>query len=135
MVEPVERGDCRILALETVMKHVLLTGFEPFGEHKVNPSQQIAERLNGETIAGARITSLVLPVAFGKDTAQVLPAIEELEPALVLSLGLAAGRSTIDVEMFAINHRNAGQTGILVPIIGTAQPPISRGSTTHGSPT
>jgi pyroglutamyl-peptidase len=102
------------------MQHILLTGFEPFGEYNINPSQQIAERLNGEIISGAKVSSLVLPVVFGEDSRRVLPAIEKMKPALVLSLGLAAGRSTIDVEMFAINHRRADDTDHLIAILPDA---------------
>lgn len=98
------------------MKRVLLTGFEPFDGYEINPSQEIAERLNGEIIAGAKVTSLVLRVAFGEDTALVLPAIEEIKPALVLSLGLAAGIAELHVEMFAINQRRT-ENDDLIPIV------------------
>jgi pyroglutamyl-peptidase len=99
------------------MKRVLLTGFVPFDGHKTNPSQQIVERLSGETIAGAKVSSLVLPVIFGEDVRHALPAIEEMKPALVLSLGLAAGIACLNVEMFAINHRKTDNPGELAPII------------------
>ncbi len=88
-------------------KHVLLTGFLPFGDSQMNPSQQIVEALDGETIGGACVTSLVLPVVFGQDTERVQAALAELNPDLVLSLGLAAGTSCLDVERFAVNLRVA----------------------------
>ena len=72
------------------MHGVLLTGFVPFGDFSLNPSQQIAEALHGERIEGHRVESLVLPVEFGLDVESVLPAIEQIQPHLVLSLGLAA---------------------------------------------
>ncbi len=86
---------------------VLLTGFLPFGDSQVNPSQQIACALDGETIGGAQVTSLVLPVIFGQDTDRVQAALRELNPALVLSLGLASGTPCLDVERFAVNLRVA----------------------------
>jgi pyroglutamyl-peptidase len=86
---------------------VLLTGFLPFGDAQSNPSQQIAEVLDGQTIGGARVTSLVLPVVFRQDTERVPAAIAELCPALVLSLGLAAGAPCLEVERFAVNLRIA----------------------------
>lgn len=89
------------------MRQVLLTGFEPFGDSKANPSQQIACALGGETIGGAQITSLVLPVVFGQDMVRMQNAIRELQPALVLSLGLASGTSCVDIERFAVNLRVA----------------------------
>ncbi len=85
--------------------NVLLTGFEPWQEFKTNSSQQVAEHLHGQAIGGAQIVGLTLPVEFGEDTARVFAAITELQPALVLSLGLAAGTPCLDVERFAVNRR------------------------------
>ncbi len=99
------------------MSTILLTGFEPFGEFKTNPSQQIAERLDGEVIAGARVVGLTLPVVFGADTAGAFAAIAEHRPALVLSLGLNAGASCLEVERFGVNLKaEAGAAGQM-PII------------------
>jgi pyroglutamyl-peptidase len=84
---------------------VLLTGFVPFGDFSLNPSQQIAEALHGERIEGHRVESLVLPVEFGLDVESVLPAIEQIQPHLVLSLGLAARAPCLWVERIALNLR------------------------------
>jgi pyroglutamyl-peptidase len=97
-------------------KTVLLTGFEPFHEHTTNPSQLIAERLDGEIISGAKVFGLTLPVIFGEDTKRVFPAIEELKPAAIIALGLRGGSDSVDVEMFAINHRSEGND-TLSPIV------------------
>ena len=99
------------------MTNVLLTGFEPFAQHAVNPSQLIVERLDGATIGGAHITGLVLPVVFGEDTKRVFAAIEELKPAVVLSLGLSAARDCMDVELFGINQRQVDGSSALDPIL------------------
>ena len=85
------------------MPITLLTGFLPFGESKSNPSQMIAERLQGETIAGTQVVGLTLPVALGADFERVAQAIETHQPVLVLSLGLASGATCLDVERFAVN--------------------------------
>ncbi len=93
------------------MPTILLTGFEPFGGFPSNPSQQIAERLDGETVGGARVVGLTLPVEFGKDTEPMFAAIAEHRPSLVLSLGLNAGAACLDVERFAVNLKRTGQAG------------------------
>ncbi len=85
------------------MPTILLTGFAPFGESKSNPSQSVAERLDGEVIAGAQVVSLTLPVVMGADFERVAAAIVEHKPVLVLSLGLASGTACLDVERFAVN--------------------------------
>ena len=98
------------------MTIVLLTGFAPFGASKTNPSQQIAERLHGETIGGAKIVGLTLPVAMGEDADHLTAAIADHKPALVLSLGLAAGTTCLDVERFAVNLRFAGEVDPSKPV-------------------
>ena len=99
------------------MPTILLTGFEPFGGFKTNPSQQIVARLDGETIAGARVVGLTLPVAFGRDTERAFAAIADHHPALVLSLGLNAGATCLDVERFAVNLKAEAGTEGQGPII------------------
>lgn len=47
------------------MKNILITGFEPFGGEKINPSYE-ALKLLPETIDNAKIHILRLPVIFGK---------------------------------------------------------------------
>ncbi|MBP6748782.1 MAG: pyroglutamyl-peptidase I, partial [Xanthomonadaceae bacterium] len=43
---------------------VLLTGFDPFGGETVNPSWEALRLLQGDTIAGHRIETAMLPTAF-----------------------------------------------------------------------
>ena len=85
------------------MPTILVSGFTPFGDNQANPSQQIAERLHGEVIAGARVIGLTLPVAMGDDFERLSTAIADHKPALVLSLGLASGATCLEVERFAVN--------------------------------
>lgn len=89
------------------MSAVIVTGFEPFGNFRENPSAQIAEQLHGRTIADAAVSSLVLPVTFGQDTARLFPVIEKLQPQFVLSLGLAARATCLQVERIALNLQNS----------------------------
>ncbi len=93
------------------MSTILLTGFEPFGGFPTNPSQQIVERLDGETVGGARVVGLTLPVKFGNDTEPTFAAIAEHRPSLVLSLGLNAGAACLDVERFAVNLKQTEEAG------------------------
>ena len=98
------------------MTTVLLTGFAPFGDSKTNPSQQIVERLHGETVGGARIVGLTLPVRMGEDADTLKAAIAEHSPSLVLSLGLASGATCLEVERFAVNLRFAGDVDPSKPV-------------------
>eukprot|EP00051_Salpingoeca_urceolata_P017969 m.249732 g.249732 ORF g.249732 m.249732 type:complete len:65 (-) comp19089_c0_seq12:1009-1203(-) len=49
---------------------VLVTGFEPFGEHAVNPSWEIAKTLSGLRIGDAFVVARELPVHYSKSTCQ-----------------------------------------------------------------
>jgi pyroglutamyl-peptidase len=43
-------------------RSILVTGFEPFGGHSVNPSMLIAQALAHQDIAGLTVLAAVLPV-------------------------------------------------------------------------
>ncbi|ANF22367.1 pyroglutamyl-peptidase I [Thermococcus piezophilus] len=81
---------------------VLITGFEPFGGEKINPSWEAVRRLPDE-IAGAELIKRQLPVTF-RGVRELLPRlIVETKPDLVILTGQAGGRPNITVERVAIN--------------------------------
>jgi pyroglutamyl-peptidase len=82
------------------MTSVLVTGFESFGEHEVNPSQLIAEAFGG----------VVLPVSYERVADGLQRVIEERAPDRVVSFGLAVDRTAIGVERFAHNLDEAATT-------------------------
>ena len=86
---------------------ILLTGFEPFDKDSVNPSWEVARALNGELIAGGLVHALQLPCVFGAAMAALDEALAQLQPTLIISLGLAGGRSEITPERVAINIDDA----------------------------
>jgi pyroglutamyl-peptidase len=89
------------------MPGVLLTGFEPFGGETVNPSWRVAQALDGERVAGARVQSLCLPCVFGDSLRVLQQALAQQRPRVVLALGQAAGRAELSVERIAINVDDA----------------------------
>ena len=82
---------------------ILLTGFEPWGEWKRNPSGEIATSLVGETIGGATVVSVTMPVVHGEDMGRVVPMLEQHKPSAVISLGLNASATALNVERVAVN--------------------------------
>ncbi|MCM3602125.1 pyroglutamyl-peptidase I [Robertmurraya korlensis] len=88
------------------MKKLLLTGFEPFLNHPINPTEEIVLRLDGEQIGEYEVKGVLLPVDFEKAPVAILEAVREFAPDAVLSLGLAAGRTEITPERIAINCRD-----------------------------
>lgn len=82
---------------------VLLTGYEPFGEHDENPSQEVATDLNGQTVAGHEVVGRVLPVEYDVAGKRIVELIEEYDPDVVVSTGLAGGRSSVCLGRVGIN--------------------------------
>jgi pyroglutamyl-peptidase len=102
---------------------ILLTGFEPFGGDRLNPSWEVARALNGAVVSGARVESLCLPCRFGESLVLLRQALRQHRPGLVLCLGLAANRAELSLERVAINvddariPDNAGQQPIDRPVV------------------
>lgn len=81
---------------------ILVTGFDPFGEESVNPAIESVKKLP-KTINGAEIITLEIPTVIKKSLAKIQEAILAHNPAVILSIGQAGGRSEITVERIGIN--------------------------------
>ena len=93
------------------MHTVLVTGFERFGEHAANPTEEAVASLPAE-VAGARLVTAVLPVEFGRCAQEALGLITEHAPDAVVLTGLAAGRAAVTPERVAINVRDVAGEGV-----------------------
>jgi pyroglutamyl-peptidase len=82
---------------------ILLTGFEPFGGEKVNPSMQIVKRLSKKHFQNIHIETLILPVSYEKSTKVLEEYYKNHYVDFVLHLGQAGGTSAIRIERVAIN--------------------------------
>ncbi|PPG35816.1 pyroglutamyl-peptidase I [Pseudoclavibacter sp. RFBG4] len=106
------------------MPTVLLTGFEPFDGNTSNPSwtavQEVRDRWDGD----AEIHVRQLPVDFARVDDALRDAIAEVDPDIVISVGLAGGTDSIRVERVAINvddariPDNSGFQPIDEPVVG-----------------
>jgi pyroglutamyl-peptidase len=86
---------------------ILVTGFEPFGGERINPSAEVARALHGRRLDGARIVGVVLPCVFGTSIDVLRAALAQHAPQLVLALGQASGRAGFSPERVAINLDDA----------------------------
>jgi pyroglutamyl-peptidase len=68
----------------------LVTGFEPFGEHRTNSSWDALERVREHWPRD--VVTLRLPVDYRAAHVALRAALQELEPMAVLCTGLAKGR-------------------------------------------
>lgn len=88
------------------MKKLLITGFDPFGGERVNPSWE-AVRMLPEKIGDYQLVKKQLPTVYGCAGETVLAAAEEVLPDTILCIGQAGGRSAVTPEVVAINLREA----------------------------
>jgi len=107
---------------DEILKTLLVTGFEPFLKYPVNPTQKIADELDGMTIGEYKIHSEILPVDFSQSGDLIVKHIQEIKPDAVLSLGLSGGRYKITPERIAINvsdgpKDNSGYAPVDEPIV------------------
>jgi len=86
---------------------ILLTGFDPFGGASLNPSWLAVKQLHGRQIAGHRIVAAQLPTVFGESLHRLKALLKQHQPALVICVGQAGGRSAISLERVAINVNDA----------------------------
>lgn len=82
---------------------LLVTGFEPFSGLAANPSLEVAKALDGRAVADAVVHGAVLPVHHADAASAVARLVEELDPAAIVHLGLAAGRARVALERVAVN--------------------------------
>ena len=85
---------------------LLVTAFEPFGEDKLNSSQEVLKMLP-ESLPGAEIVKAVLPVVFRSSAAMLFEVLAKEKPDAVLCLGQAGGRDALTPERVAINLNDA----------------------------
>ena len=72
---------------------ILVTGFHPFGDDSVNPSELVAKNFGGFS----------LPVVRGKCFESFKVVFQKINPSAILMLGQASGSQEIRLERIAIN--------------------------------
>lgn len=103
-------------------KNLLITGFDPFGGEKINPSWE-AVSLLPDTINHYNIHKLQIPTQFDTASKCVLERASSLHPDVILCIGQAGGRDSITPEVIGINLReasiadNAGCQPVNIPVI------------------
>ncbi|MFT7463224.1 MAG: pyroglutamyl-peptidase [Pseudohongiellaceae bacterium] len=85
---------------------VLLTGFEPFGGEPINPSWELVRTVAAEAPPhdDLLLFSACLPVDQARYRAALAQAVEQHRPHVVLAIGQATGRPTIQLERVAHNR-------------------------------
>jgi pyroglutamyl-peptidase len=89
--------------LRFVSRHVLLTGFEPFGSHSTNPSELLVRSLEGRIVGGRLIRGRVFPVESSSLRGRLETALSEERPEFAIGLGYAPGRTALALERVSVN--------------------------------
>lgn len=84
---------------------IIVTGFDPFGGEKINPSIECVKAL--PDIEGVELIRLELPTVFKESAKRLNEVINDVKPDAVLSVGQAGGRAGITMERIAINVDDA----------------------------
>lgn len=88
------------------MKKLLITGFDPFGGAKINPSWEAVKGLP-DRVGEYELCKLEIPTVFHRATRVVLEKAGEFQPDVILCVGQAGGRAAVTPERIAVNIRDA----------------------------
>ncbi len=88
------------------MKKLLITGFDCFDAHHLNPSWEAVRRLP-DTVGEYRLCRLMLHTLYEKAAEELLRVAEEYKPDVIISVGQAGGRDAVTPERIAVNIRAA----------------------------
>ena len=104
------------------MKHLIITGFDPFGGENVKPSW-VAVRCLPDIVGDYRLTKLQIPTVFALAAETVLTAAAADAPDVILCVGQAGGRDAVTPERIAVNMASAripdnrGNQPVEIPIL------------------
>jgi pyroglutamyl-peptidase len=87
---------------------ILISGFEPFGKMNINPTEKLIEAAEKFEIVNVEIATILLPVNYDECAERLIAKIEDIKPDVVISCGLAAGRTAVTPERIGINIKDTG---------------------------
>ncbi len=87
---------------------ILISGFEPFGGHAINPTEYLLEAVQNHSFAdiGVEVRTLLLPVHYDECVDLLVREAEAFEPNAIIMCGLAAGRTAVSLERVAVNVKS-----------------------------
>lgn len=112
---------------------ILITGFEPFGEHRRNPSAEMLGHCPA-TVAGWPVRTAVLPVSYRSAPERLRALLERQDWAAVVMLGLAGGATGWRIETLARNRNRDTPDNEGLALAGEAVLPGAPGMLTTGLP-
>ncbi|MFX0151428.1 MAG: pyroglutamyl-peptidase I [Candidatus Hodarchaeota archaeon] len=111
---------------------LLLTGFEPFGGHQINPSDVISQQLDRKTINNVKIVGKTIPLRYKEIRPIITELIEETNPEIIINMGQAP-RSSIAFERVAVNLADVSKGAYNCGSIPDEEPLIEGGPVAYFS--
>lgn len=111
-----------------MLRPALVTGFMPYAGRGMNPAAEIAKALGGQTIADTPVVARLLPVSFVEIASVAEALLRELNPSVVISIGLWPGEPVIRIERVGLNVAdfeipdNLGHIATDAPVLGNGTP-------------
>lgn len=111
------------------MKKIILTGFQPFGPYKYNPTEQSTIDFNGKIFGDRRVIGLVLPCIYDAWGYLASTIVRNGEVHAVISTGLSSSAMGMRIESTFRNAMNGekypdanGYAPKNVPIVANGAP-------------
>lgn len=82
---------------------ILLTGFEPFGQQTINPSEEVVKRLESSSLDGMELVTANLAVERYKGPSGITKAYSDAKPDAVLCLGEGGTYPGLFIERIFVN--------------------------------
>ncbi len=98
---------------------LLVLGFGPFLDVVDNPASRLARAVDGSVIAGSRVYGREMPVSYEASVALSRRLVDELQPALVLGVGVAVKRTAPELERYGRRVSVSGRPDVS----GRVRPP------------
>lgn len=87
-------------------KKLIITGFDEFGDHKLNPTKECIQHLDS-LLDRENIQPIVLPTSYKRSWEILKTEIETFNPEVIIMLGLAHKATEFSFEKIAINFASA----------------------------
>jgi pyroglutamyl-peptidase len=106
---PIPSGELRIMMQDH--DTVILTGFEPFANFRVNSSWEAAKALDHKTFDSFTIRSFKIPLSYTEIRPSISRILDKHQPAIVINLGQSY-RALISLEKVAINFADLTESSV-----------------------
>jgi len=94
---------------QQVKKRILVTGFKPFKNIRINTSEVLVKELEKRVFPGFILETAVLPVSFKNAPEKLIRRVEVFKPDILIMTGIALGIKNLELEKVALNIYNKGK--------------------------